>query len=216
MEELPTQITEPVIEIPEGSGAGKALRRRKSNKGRCSTKSSAASSTTSATLLNPPAAEPTVNSAVKGGLKGAATSTTKKSKAASTTTHTSSAATPSAADSSSSKLPSFMSGIQTGQATYYGTGLGSCGITSTDSDYIVAVSHLLYDVFPGYNGANPNDNPVCGQKIKANYQGNSVTATVVDRCTGCKMTDLDFSPSAFSQLADQSLGRLSGMTWEWA
>ncbi|CDO73236.1 hypothetical protein BN946_scf185007.g291 [Trametes cinnabarina] len=63
---------------------------------------------------------------------------------------------------------------------------------------------------------NPNDNPVCGRKITATYQGKSVTVAVTDRCTGCALTDLDFSPSAFSELADFDVGRLHGMTWVWA
>ncbi len=32
--------------------------------------------------------------------------------------------------------------------TYYATGLGSCGITNSDSDFIAAVSHELYDNYP--------------------------------------------------------------------
>ena len=47
-------------------------------------------------------------------------------------------------------------------------------------------------------------------------QGKSVTITVTDRCVGCAETDLDFSPAAFSQLADLSVGRLDGVTWHWA
>lgn len=47
-------------------------------------------------------------------------------------------------------------------------------------------------------------------------QGKSVTVAITDRCTGCALTDLDFSPSAFDQLASEDLGRLSGMTWVWA
>ncbi|KAA1468194.1 hypothetical protein DENSPDRAFT_833424 [Dentipellis sp. KUC8613] len=109
----------------------------------------------------------------------------------------------------------FLAGTQTGQGTYYATGLGSCGIVNNDSDYIVAVSHLLYDSYPGA-GANPNANPVCNKRIQAHYQGKSVTVTVTDRCEACKMTDLDFSPAAFSQLASESIGRLNGVTWNWA
>lgn len=89
--------------------------------------------------------------------------------------------------------------------------------------------------FSGYDGTNPNDNPVCNKKITAtctclisrsrnhiNFlillldQGKSVEITVTDRCTGCAETDLDFSPSAFTQLADESVGRISGMTWVWS
>ncbi|THH20639.1 hypothetical protein EW146_g764 [Bondarzewia mesenterica] len=120
-----------------------------------------------------------------------------------------------AATTGSSSGLSFLTGTQTGQGTFYGTGLGACGITNTDTDYIAAVSKLLFDQYPGYSGANPNSNPVCGKQIKANYQGKSVTITVTDRCEACQLTDLDFSPSAFSQLADQSIGRISGMTWDW-
>jgi len=108
-----------------------------------------------------------------------------------------------------------LTGTNTGQATFYATGLGACGITNSDTDHIIAVSELLFDTYPGAT-ANPNLNPICNRKIKASYQGKSVTVTVTDRCTACAYTDLDFSPSAFDILADESLGRLSGMTWEWA
>jgi len=109
-----------------------------------------------------------------------------------------------------------MRGTNTGEATFYQTGLGACGITNTDSDYIAAVSYLLFDSFPHYNGVNPNQNPICGKKVIASYKGKSVTVALTDRCTGCALTDLDFAPAAFKQLGDQSLGRLYGMTWEWA
>lgn len=95
----------------------------------------------------------------------------------------------------------------------------------------------------GYDGVNPNNNPVCGTKITATCkfiraewdirpqlrpqglltivfcvsdQGKSVTTTVTDRCEGCQETDLDFSPAAFSQLAALSVGRLDDMSWSWA
>lgn len=129
-----------------------------------------------------------------------------------TTSSTAAAATSSSSDSSES----YLTGTQTGQGTFYATGLGSCGITNTDTDYIAAVSYLLFDSYPGYDGTNPNNNPVCNKKITATYQGKSVEVTVTDRCTGCAETDLDFSPSAFDQLADETVGRISGMTWVWS
>lgn len=106
-----------------------------------------------------------------------------------------------------------VAGTHSGDGTYYGTGLGACGITNSDSDYIAAVSHTLFDGFPGYNGVNPNSNPVCGKRATAHYNGKSVSFTVTDRCVGCAEWDLDFSPAAFSQLADESVGRLHGVTW---
>lgn len=163
--------------------------------------SSAAPATTST-----PEPEPTTSQAQP-------TTTSKaKSKTSQTPTKTSTSAEPTATsdddDSGSSSGESF-----TGQATFYAPGLGACGTTSTDDDMIVAVSQLLYDGFNGYTGSDPNSNPICGKKIKATYEGNSVTVTVVDRCVGCALRDLDFSPAAFTKLADQSLGRLSGMKW---
>jgi hypothetical protein len=69
-----------------------------------------------------------------------------------------------------------------GDATYFITGLGSCGVTNTDEDMIVAISHSLMDAAGGSNG-----NPLCGKKIKATADdsGKSGIFTVEDRCVGC-------------------------------
>lgn len=104
-------------------------------------------------------------------------------------------------------------GTHTGDGTFYAPGLGACGKTNKPSDHIVAIGHNLFDNFPGFNGGNPNNNPVCGRSITATYKGKSVTVRVQDRCTGCSTFDLDFSPSAFSQLAPQSVGRIHGVKW---
>ncbi|EKM54243.1 uncharacterized protein PHACADRAFT_97638 [Phanerochaete carnosa HHB-10118-sp] len=98
-------------------------------------------------------------------------------------------------------------------STYYETGLGACGITNSDTDYIAAVSHTLFDNFPGYGGGNSNSNPICGKSATANYDGKSVSFTITDRCVGCAEWDLDFSPTAFSQLANEDVGRIYGVTW---
>lgn len=100
-----------------------------------------------------------------------------------------------------------------GEGTYYAPGLGACGETNTDTDLIVAISYDLFDQYTP-NG-NPNKNTLCGKKIIASYEGKSVEVTVVDRCEGCAHYDLDFSPSAFSDIAEQSLGRID-ITWKWA
>jgi len=108
-----------------------------------------------------------------------------------------------------------MIGPQSGDGTFYATGLGACGITNTDSDPICAVSHLLFDTFPGYDGVNPNTNPICGRQITATYGGVSIPLTITDRCTGCQLTDLDMSPSSFDLLADPSVGRIHDVIWTW-
>ncbi|TFY79779.1 hypothetical protein EWM64_g4227 [Hericium alpestre] len=99
-----------------------------------------------------------------------------------------------------------------GQATFYVPGIGACGKTNAPTDMIAAVSGGLFDTFPGA-GANPNTNPTCTKQAKVIFKGKSVTVGIVDRCVACNQNDLDLSPSAFSQLADQSLGRID-MTWE--
>jgi expansin (peptidoglycan-binding protein) len=111
-----------------------------------------------------------------------------------------------------------MSGTQTGEATYYDTGLGACGITNTNTDYIAAMSKLLFDTYPGYAGpgTNPNLNPLCGRKVLAKLNGKQVTVTITDRCEACALTDLDFSPAAFNQLSDPGVGRARGMQWNWS
>ncbi|KAF9015276.1 RlpA-like double-psi beta-barrel-protein domain-containing protein-containing protein [Cyathus striatus] len=141
--------------------------------------------------------------------------TTTEEKPSTTVALTTTKAAAQATETTSSDLPSFMVGTQTGQGTFYGTGLGACGIVNTDTDFIAAASKLLFDNFPGYDRVNPNNNPICNRKVKATYQGKSVTVAITDRCVGCAVTDLDFSPSAFDQLADEAVGRISGMTWEW-
>ncbi|KAK8093336.1 hypothetical protein PG997_000021 [Apiospora hydei] len=117
-------------------------------------------------------------------------------------------------------------GVFTGDLTYYGPGLGACGITSTDSDAIVSVSHITFDA-AGANrdgGGNLNANPLCGKKIRiqrdykeeggAGGGNRSVDVTVVDRCTGCQPADLDTTISVFTQLAPKASGRVL-MSWAW-
>lgn len=108
--------------------------------------------------------------------------------------------------------------LQTGDATYYAPGLGVCGIDSTDADAIVAVSWQVFDAVQV--GGNPNNNPLCGRKVWATRvreetgKNVSVVATVVDRCTGCQPTDLDFSSALFDILANHDLGRVR-VSWAW-
>lgn len=132
-------------------------------------------------------------------------------------------------------LPSNSETFQ-GDLTYYTPGLGACGIASSDSDDICAVSHIVFDAVS--KGSDPNSNSLCGLKVRAtrfdervNAQ-RSVDLKVVDRCmfsrrtcleaerlmvhlgTGCAPTDIDVSPGVFKKLADPALGRVS-VTWAW-
>lgn len=109
-------------------------------------------------------------------------------------------------------LPTNHGGPYTGDLTYYTPALGACGTTSTDSDAICAVSHIIFDA--ASRGSDPNANPLCGLKIRLRREGKSVDVTVVDRCVGCKATDIDTTTSVFSQLADIDQGRVT-VQWAW-
>ncbi|KAF9650508.1 expansin family protein [Thelephora ganbajun] len=97
--------------------------------------------------------------------------------------------------------------------TFYATGLGACGITNNDGQDIAAVSHSFFDSFPGYDGVNPNNNPMCSKTAEVTYNGITIHVKLTDRCEGCAYGDLDFSPNAFKQLADFAAGRISGISW---
>ncbi|KAI9928418.1 hypothetical protein ASPWEDRAFT_181996 [Aspergillus wentii DTO 134E9] len=109
-------------------------------------------------------------------------------------------------------LPTSHGGPYTGDLTYYDPALGSCGISSSSSDHICAVSHKLFDA--ASKGSNPNENPLCGLKLRLRRNGESVDVKVVDRCVGCKETDLDVSRAVFNQVADLDLGRVV-VEWAW-
>jgi len=110
----------------------------------------------------------------------------------------------------------------TGDLTYYLTTdtpvLGACGNYITDKDYIVAVSHYVYDA--AQTGSDPNTNPLCGKKLRATRYDSSVGAwrsadlTVQDRCVGCQPNDIDTTTTVFDQLAVEAQGRVN-VTWAW-
>ncbi|KAJ5082265.1 hypothetical protein N7532_011308 [Penicillium argentinense] len=109
-------------------------------------------------------------------------------------------------------LPTSNGGPYSGDLTYYNPALGSCGYTNTDSDFICAVSHVLFDA--ASTGSNPNENPLCGMKLRLRRDGRSVDVKVVDRCVGCKETDLDVTEAVFEKVAEIDLGRV-GVEWAW-
>ena len=74
------------------------------------------------------------------------------------------------------------------------------------------MSHLVFDA--AQSGSNPNANPLCGLKIRLRRNGASVDVTVVDRCVGCKATDIDTTTSVFAKLAEIDQGRVT-VDWAW-
>ncbi|KAJ3970297.1 RlpA-like double-psi beta-barrel-protein domain-containing protein-containing protein [Lentinula raphanica] len=107
-----------------------------------------------------------------------------------------------------------------GDGTFYDPGLGACGITNVATDMIAAIGEDFFDQYAihmGVTSGNPNENPICNKKVVATYQGKSITVAITDRCGGCTNPySLDFTETAFSQLADPSVGRITGVTWVFA
>jgi len=103
------------------------------------------------------------------------------------------------------------SGGASGTATYYSTGMGSCGKESHDGDNIVAISYILMDA---KSTGNPNTNPYCGRQIELSRGGKSVVCTVVDTCPGCDATHFDLSPNAFNTLGQAYEGVIP-ISYKW-
>ncbi|KAI1338887.1 RlpA-like double-psi beta-barrel-protein domain-containing protein-containing protein [Xylariaceae sp. FL0016] len=89
-----------------------------------------------------------------------------------------------------------------GDMTFYTPGLGSCGVTNSASDHVVALS-------------TSQISGNCGKSINIHYNGKTASAKVEDTCAGCKSGDVDVSPAVFDSLADPDQGRVQ-VTWEFA
>jgi len=85
----------------------------------------------------------------------------------------------------------------TGDATFFSPGLGACGQTNTASDSIVALSKDFFST------------SLCGKQVVVTNAGKSVTTTVADLCAGCANSDIDLSPGAFDQIANEAQGRVA-------
>ncbi|KAK2615785.1 hypothetical protein N8I77_002512 [Diaporthe amygdali] len=115
-----------------------------------------------------------------------------------------------AALATAAPAPQSSRGITSGSLTWYTEGLGqgytACGTLSAITDHIAALSPADYGEY-----ANPNESPVCGKQIRVHGpNGNSVLATVADRCAGCATGDVDVTPTVFLELGyAQDVGRVA-------
>ncbi|KAF9547117.1 hypothetical protein CPC08DRAFT_648849 [Agrocybe pediades] len=86
--------------------------------------------------------------------------------------------------------------------TFFEVGLGACGKTNVDSDFIVALNSAQYD-----GGAH------CFQEITITVGGKTLAAQIVDECPGCPEFGLDLSPGLFDFFASPDVGLLTG-SWD--
>ncbi|PGH28346.1 hypothetical protein GX50_08915 [[Emmonsia] crescens] len=58
-----------------------------------------------------------------------------------------------------------------------------------------------------------NTNPLCGKTVTIKFRGKTATATVKDKCMGCKGGSIDMTRSLFSKFAEEGEGRVGGAEW---
>lgn len=97
-----------------------------------------------------------------------------------------------------------------GEMTYFTPDLGACGNTNTESDFIVAASAELFNIF---GGGMSNGNPICGHKIRIYKNGKSAVAEIQDECPPCRPPSIDMSPALFKYFENLDVGRTS-VEWE--
>lgn len=92
--------------------------------------------------------------------------------------------------------------ISNARITFYDAGLGACGGTNKNSDFIVALNR------PQFGSGSD-----CYKTITITVNGKSHAATIVDECEGCPFGGLDMSPALFDYFASASAGIIYG-DWE--
>ncbi|CEP07985.1 hypothetical protein [Parasitella parasitica] len=180
-------------------------------------KKSRSTTTATTTTASKKSYKSSTKKSAKKSTKKSTTKSTKSTKSAGPTrtasaTTSKKSATTTLSTKKAAQTSSSSGGKYSGEGTYYDVGLGSCGQTNSNSELVAALNAPQMQ-----NGANPNKNPQCGKKIKVTNpaNGKSVTVKIVDTCPPCSSGDVDLSPSAFSAIADMSLGRIP-IKWDWA
>lgn len=100
---------------------------------------------------------------------------------------------------------------------YFSGGTGACGKPISDSDYAVALASDLFGPST-YDPATGNPtNKWCNVKVRIEYNGNSVDATILDRCEGCTGGGFDMTPVVWQKatggVGGASGDRLQGAKW---
>ncbi|KAJ7259821.1 hypothetical protein C8J57DRAFT_1515182 [Mycena rebaudengoi] len=96
----------------------------------------------------------------------------------------------------------------------------ACGPKRYDTDPIAALPGAFFNSTPGATPDNPNNSPLCGKEIlitaiAPDGQTKTIQATISDICGDCPIsTSVDVTPILFDQVADQSVGRLHNISWD--
>jgi expansin (peptidoglycan-binding protein) len=101
--------------------------------------------------------------------------------------------------------------VHNGVATFYSVSADNCGTSSTDNDFVCAISQQMYNTVANSQSISE----YCGHMINITYNGKTIQVKVVDSCESCDSEHLDLSPAAFNSLADSNLGVIN-IQWTWA
>lgn len=143
-----------------------------------------------------------------GTVEASATSTKAQAQSVAATKTVTQETTTSAAVTSSSI---FDSEIHNGIATFYSVSADNCGTSSTDNDFVCAISQQMYNTVANSESISE----YCGHMINITYGGKTIQVKVVDSCASCDANHLDLSPAAFTSLANADLGVID-IQWTWA
>jgi hypothetical protein len=88
--------------------------------------------------------------------------------------------------------------------------LGACGEPMHASDFYVALAAPAWGASTYDSQTGKATNKWCGQKIKIEYNGKSVDATIMDLCPGCSGHDLDLSDAAWEAIGMTEWTRVQG------
>ncbi|KAJ7770951.1 hypothetical protein DFH07DRAFT_1057993 [Mycena maculata] len=93
--------------------------------------------------------------------------------------------------------------IHTGDMTYYSQGLGACGDVYDDNSFTAAVSHLMFDSWPGGDISAQNRNPICGPFVPGRQALNSA---------GLMVSVIKSSIAGFAEIGGDGLINCVGTT----
>ena len=94
---------------------------------------------------------------------------------------------------------------------YMEAGVGACGGRYSDEAPVVALSHAIFQSWPGAT-ANINHSPLCGRRVQIEYDGVIVHARVADSHEGAQ-SDLVVTEGLFERFASLDQGILEDAMW---
>ncbi|KAF1358369.1 hypothetical protein EJ07DRAFT_125341, partial [Lizonia empirigonia] len=93
--------------------------------------------------------------------------------------------------------------------------LGACGKALYATDMVVALAADAWGASTYDTMTGAATNPWCGKKINIEYNGKTVSATIMDMCPGCSGHDIDLSDAAWAAIGMTEWTRVKG-SWSLA